>query len=63
MKVESIEEEIRELCARMLTVDSSHLPEVAAELRAALKRHADQIRLMALKTLKPFPPSKSKAAD
>ena|SRR5215470_8631509 len=58
--IEPIEDEIRELCARLAAADSSELPEVVAELHAALKQHADQLRLMTLRTIKAFPSSKSK---
>jgi hypothetical protein len=61
--IEPTEDEIRELCARAAAADSSELQEVVAALRAALKRHADQVRLIKLKTIRAFPPSKSKAAD
>jgi hypothetical protein len=61
--IEPIEDEIRELCARVAAADRSELPEVVADLRTALKRHADQLKLITLRTINAFPPSKSKAAD
>jgi len=61
--IKPTEDEIRELCARLAAADSSELPELAAELHAALERHANQVRLITLKTMKAFPSGKSKAAD
>ena len=63
LEIKQLEDVIRELCARMLTAEESEIPGIAVDLRVALNRHADQISLMTLKTIKSFPQSKSKAAD
>ena len=63
MVIDPLDSEIRELCLRLAAADGPELAEVAKQLRAALRRQADQARLLSLKMANAGTPKKSNAAD
>lgn len=65
VEIEDIHERIRELCARALTAEEPEVESLLAELRAALRQHAQLVRKMATRALSRSPKnsSLSKAAD
>jgi hypothetical protein len=65
VEIEDIHERIRDLCARALTAEEPEVESLLAELRAALRQHADYVKHMASQALSRSPnnSSLSKAAD
>jgi hypothetical protein len=61
----NIEDRIRELCERALSVDDEEAPALFAELKALLAEHSASTRYLAAQTLNRIikPPSLSKAGD
>jgi len=65
MKIDPIDQHIRELCDKLITAEGEELDKLLAELRIALHDHMQGIRLTLLKTVTRFPKndSDSKAAN
>jgi hypothetical protein len=68
VEIHPSEERIKELCSRAVTAEESEFESVLADLRAALRDHAQLTRLMVIKAAKdlnrvPKNYSPSKAAD
>ena len=65
VEIEDIHERIRDLCARAVTAEEPEVESLLAELRAALRQHAQLVRKMAMRALSRSPQntSSSKAAD
>ena len=65
VEIEDIHERIRDLCARAIIANEPEVESVVAELRAALRQHAQLVRDMAKRAVSRSPKndSLSKAAD
>jgi hypothetical protein len=46
-----LEDRIRELCAKAVTVDDPELSSVMSELRSAMREHIERIRTLAVRQL------------
>jgi hypothetical protein len=65
VEIHPVDERIRELCERALTVDDAEAPALFAELKALLQEHSEAVRFLVAKTLnrtRQDPPSSSKVA-
>jgi hypothetical protein len=63
VEIPPLEERIRLLCAKAVTAEESEIPEIFAELQAALHEHSQLVREMARATLRWTSSSNSNAAD
>lgn len=51
MELSSIDERVRQLCAKAATAQGREAEQILAELRDALREHARFVRLMSARTL------------
>jgi hypothetical protein len=59
VEILSLDERIRQLCAKAATAEESEVPEILAELNAALRQHSQFVREMARQTLNHTPKKRS----
>jgi hypothetical protein len=62
VEIHSLDEEIRELCAKAITAEDGELKVVLSELKSALREHSEFLRKMAAKTLNRRPGAQSSSA-
>ena len=55
VQIDSIDERIRDLCAKVTVAQGPEVETILSELRAALKEHAEMVRYLALHTLNHLP--------